>query len=146
MKKVISVLLILLVTLTALPVTAAAMTSLERQACTLVNAKRTARGLSPLEISSSLSDKARIKSQDMAQGGYFSHTSPTYGSPFTMMRTLGISYESAGENIAMGYTTASDVVNAWMNSARHRANLLASRYTTVGIGYEDGYWTQWLIR
>ena len=90
MKKVISVLLILLVTLTALPVTAAAMTSLERQACTLVNAQRTARGLSPLEISSSLSDKARIKSQDMAQGGYFSHTSPTYGSPFTMMRTLGM--------------------------------------------------------
>ena len=82
----------------------------------------------------------------MADNDYFSHTSPTYGSPFTMMRSLGVSYTSAGENIAKGYTSAEDVVAAWMASPSHRANLLASRYVTVGIGYADGYWAQWLIK
>ena len=62
-----------------------------------------------------------------------------------MMRQLGITYRSAGENIAMGYTTAADVVEAWMASPSHRDNLLSERYTTMGIGYAEGYWAQWLI-
>ena len=63
-----------------------------------------------------------------------------------MMKQLGISYRSAGENIAMGYATAQSVVNAWMVSESHRNNILSGNYTTMGIGYVDGYWTQWFIR
>ena len=81
----------------------------------------------------------------MRDQGYFSHTSPTYGSPFSMMQSLGITYRSAGENIAKGYATAEAVVNAWMASDGHRANILSTRYTSMGIGYVDGYWTQWFI-
>lgn len=148
MKKLLSLVLIAAMALTVLtlPALAAGMSVQESEACGLVNAERAARGLSPLNVSSSLSEKARVKARDMADNGYFSHTSPTYGSPFTMMRTLGVSYTSAGENIAMGYDTAADVVEAWMASPSHRANLLNSRYVTVGIGCVDGYWAQWLIR
>ncbi len=118
---------------------------LERQACELVNQQRAANGLEPLTISADLCAKARIKSQDMLDGHYFDHNSPTYGSPFTMMKRFGIVYKSAGENIAMGYATAQAVVNAWMNSEGHRDNILSSRYTTMGIGEINGYWTQWFI-
>ena len=121
------------------------MHQLEQAACNLINQRRAAHGLQPLTISSELSTKARVKSKDMKDNGYFSHNSPTYGSPFQMMQTLGITYRSAAENIAMGYNTAEAVVNAWMNSESHRANILSDRYTTVGIGYVDGYWTQWFI-
>ena len=148
MKKMLSLFCaaaLVLAVMTA-PALAAGMSTREAEACALVNAERTARGLAPLTVSSSLSDKARIKAQDMASNDYFSHTSPTYGSPFTMMRSLGVSYTSAGENIAKGYTSAEDVVAAWMASPSHRANLLTSRYVTVGIGYADGYWAQWLIK
>ena len=55
---------------------------------------------------------------------YFSHTSPTYGSPFDMMKSYGINYRAAGENIAKGQTSAEQVMNAWMNSSGHRANIL----------------------
>ena len=75
----------------------------------------------------------------------FSHNSPTYGTPFQMMKQLGIAYRSAGENIAKGYTSAEAVVNAWMASPSHKANILSSNYTSMGIGYVDGYWTQWFI-
>ena len=122
------------------------MSALEQAACDLVNQQRIANGLSPLTIDADLSVKARIKSQDMKTNNYFSHNSPTYGSPFQMMKQLGISYRSAGENIAMSYRTAQAVVNAWMSSASHRANILSDQYTTMGIGYVDGYWTQWFIR
>ena len=121
------------------------MSQLELEACELVNQMRQQNGLAPLTIDADLSVKARIKSEDMKVNNYFSHTSPTYGSPFTMMQNLGISYRSAGENIAKGYTTAESVVNAWMNSQGHRENILSSSYTSMGIGYVDGYWTQWFI-
>ena len=121
------------------------ISALEKAAAELVNDKREAYGLDPLTISTELTAKARIKAQDMKQNNYFSHTSPTYGSPFAMMQSLGISYRSAAENIAMGYRTAEAVVNAWMNSPSHRANILSSRYDTMGIGHTDGYWAQWFI-
>lgn len=119
----------------------------EMQVVVLVNAQRAKYGLSPLAISEDLCVKARMKSQDMADHNYFSHTSPTYGSPFDMMKTLGISYRSAGENIAMGYATPEAVVTAWMNSQGHRENILSDKYTTLGVGYVAGgnYWTQWFI-
>ena len=80
--------------------------------------------------------------------GYFSHTSPTYGSPFDMMKNYGILYKAAGENIAQGQTSAQQVMNAWMNSSGHRANILNSTYTHIGVGYvSDGhYWTQMFIK
>lgn len=122
-----------------------AITQLELEAMKLVNEERASNGLDPLTISQELTVKSRIKSQDMKEQGYFSHNSPTYGSPFEMMKKLGITYRSAGENIAMGYRTAEAVVNAWMNSPSHRENILSTRYTAMGIGHTDGYWTQWFI-
>jgi uncharacterized protein YkwD len=82
----------------------------------------------------------------MRDKGYFSHTSPTYGSPFNMLKSFGISYKSAGENIARGYTTPKAVVDGWMNSPGHRANILNSSFTEIGVGYASGnYWTQMFI-
>ena len=123
----------------------AAMSALEAEACRLVNQQRAAKGLASLTIDSNLSVKARIKARDMRDNGYFSHTSPTYGSPFAMMNALGISYRSAGENIAKGYTSAKAVVDAWMASQSHRDQILSAKYSSMGIGYVDGYWTLWLI-
>ncbi len=123
------------------------VSTLERQVVTLVNQKRAAAGLKALTLNATLSNGARMKSQDMQKSRYFSHTSPNYGSPFDMMRSLGISYRSAGENIAMGYSSAEAVVNAWMNSPSHRANIMNASYTQIGVGYvsNGGYWTQWFI-
>lgn len=119
--------------------------SVEMQVVELVNEYRASYGLQPLTYSAELSDGARLKSQDMSDNGYFDHNSPTYGTPYQMMKSLGISYQSAGENIAKGYRTAEAVVTAWMNSEGHRANILNADYTEIGVGYEaDGnYWTQW---
>ncbi|MGE4485480.1 MAG: CAP domain-containing protein, partial [Oscillospiraceae bacterium] len=121
--------------------------SFEQQVAALVNEQREANGLAPLTLSSELSNVARAKSQDMHDNNYFSHTSPTYGSPFDMLKAFGISYRAAGENIAMGYATPEAVVNGWMNSAGHRANILNSAYTQIGVGYvaDGNYWTQEFI-
>ncbi|SHI22268.1 uncharacterized protein, YkwD family [Sporobacter termitidis DSM 10068] len=121
--------------------------SYEQQVVDLVNEQRAANGLSALTLSEKLSDAARAKSQDMHDKNYFSHTSPTYGSPFDMLKTFGISYKAAGENIAMGQATPEEVVNAWMNSPGHRANILNSAYTQIGVGYvaDGSYWTQLFI-
>ena len=83
----------------------------------------------------------------MKDNNYFSHTSPTYGTPFQMMKSFGITYKTAGENIARGYNTPESVVNGWMNSSGHRANILNSTYTRIGVGYvKDGnYWTQMFV-
>lgn len=121
--------------------------SYEKQVAALVNKERAKYGLAPLTLNTKLSNVARVKSQDMHDKHYFSHTSPTYGSPFDMMRSFGISYRAAGENIAMGYGTPEAVMNAWMNSSGHRANILNANYTQIGVGYvADGhYWTQEFI-
>lgn len=123
-----------------------AVSSLERQVADLVNAERAAYGLAPLTLRTDLSDGARLKSQDMRDNRYFDHNSPTYGTPFEMMQSLGITYSAAAENIAMGYSTAEAVVTGWMNSAGHRANILSDKYTYIGVGHVDGYWTQWFTR
>ncbi len=121
------------------------VSSLERQVVALVNQERAAYGLSPLTLSADLSDGARLKSQDMRDNRYFDHNSPTYGTPFEMMGSLGITYRAAAENIAMGYRTAEAVVDGWMNSPGHRANILSDKYTEIGVGHVDGYWTQWFV-
>ena len=145
MKKIIASILTVLLLLSLLA-TSALAASLEQDTAQRINLERAARGIAALEISTVLGGKARVKAQDMAENGYFSHTSPTYGSPFTMMRTLGVSYRSAAENIAMGYTKADAVVAAWMASPSHRESLLSSRYSVLGVGYYNGYWAAWLIR
>ena len=123
------------------------VSSYESEVVRLVNIERAKNGLSPLEEDWELSRVARYKSQDMKDKNYFSHTSPTYGSPFEMMKSFGISYKSAGENIAKGYRTPEDVVRGWMNSPGHRANILNKSFTHIGVGYvaSGNYWTQMFI-
>lgn len=119
----------------------------EQEVVRLVNAERASYGLPALSIRADLCQYARVKSQDMHDSGYFSHTSPNYGSPFDMMKFFGITYSHAGENIAMGYSTPEAVVSAWMNSEGHRANIFSASYTELGVGYvtDGGYWTQWFV-
>lgn len=123
------------------------LSQVEAEVVRLVNIERQKQGLAPFKVSSELSNVARVKSQDMAQNNYFSHTSPKYGSPFDMMRSFGIKYTTAGENIAKGYLTAQSVVNGWMNSSGHRANILNPSFNTIGVGAATDarghiYWTQ----
>ena len=124
-----------------------AITGYEADVVSLTNRERAKYGLPALSEDWELSRVARYKSQDMHDRHYFSHTSPTYGSPFEMMRAFGLSYRSAGENIAMGYRTPAAVVEGWMNSEGHRANILNASFTRIGVGYvADGhYWTQMFI-
>ena len=123
------------------------VSSYEKQVVELVNKERASKGLSPLTLNTELSRVARIKSEDMRDNGYFSHNSPTYGSPFDMMKSFGISYRTAGENIAMGQQSPEAVVTAWMNSDGHRANILNANFTQIGVGYaaNGNYWTQMFI-
>lgn len=119
----------------------------EKQVVELTNNERVERGLEPLKVDLELSKVAREKSRDMSVNDYFSHTSPTYGSPFDMMKSYGIDYRSAGENIARGQRTPEEVVNGWMNSEGHRANILSAKFTHIGVGYiaDGNYWTQEFI-
>ena len=117
----------------------------------LVNKERNAAGLSALTENSRLSEAAQAKAEDMMKNGYFSHISPTYGSPFEMMKTFGIAYKSAGENIAKGQKTPAAVMNGWMNSSGHRTNILNASYEQIGAGFcKDSsgvaYWVQMFIR
>lgn len=126
---------------------AGTLSAYEQKVVTLTNQERAKQGLPALQVDSALSKVAKAKSQDMYNANYFSHTSPTYGSPFDMMKQFGISYRTAGENIAMGQKTPEEVVQAWMNSAGHRANILNKTYTHIGVGYVAGknIWTQQFI-
>ena len=119
----------------------------EQEVIRLVNVERAKAGLKALTEDWELSRVAHYKSQDMHDLRYFSHTSPTYGSPFDMMKAFGIRYRTAGENIAMGYRTPAAVVQGWMNSPGHRANILNASYTKIGVGYvaSGNYWTQHFI-
>ena len=130
-----------------LPEEDSTVANFEAEVVRLVNLERAKHGLAPLTEDWQLSRVARYKSEDMMSLGYFSHNSPTYGSPFEMMRSFGISYRSAGENIARGYLTPAAVVAAWMNSPGHRANILNSTYTHIGVGYvkTGNHWTQMFI-
>ncbi len=114
----------------------------------LVNRARAENGLSPLSLDSRLSAVAQKKAEDMKSNNYFSHTSPTYGTPFNMIKNAGISYKTAGENIAKGQKDAQAVFNAWMNSSGHKANILNKNYTHMGLGVTSGsgrYWSQMFI-
>jgi len=121
--------------------------SVAAQVIQLVNQERKNNGLPALQSDNSLNKMANMKAQDMLSKNYFSHTSPTYGSPFDMMKQLGITYTSAGENIAEGQTSAQQVMTDWMNSPGHRANILNKSYTSIGVGHttSKNYWVQEFI-
>lgn len=119
----------------------------EQKVIDLTNAERRKAGLKDLVGDTKLSSVARTKSNDMQKNGYFSHTSPTYGSPFDMMRDFGVTYSTAGENIAQGQRTPEEVVQAWMNSEGHRKNILNGAFTHIGVGHDTtgNHWTQMFI-
>ncbi|WP_432355698.1 CAP domain-containing protein [Sporosarcina sp. A2] len=121
---------------------------IEQAVLTLTNAERQKAGLNPLQMDEKLMNTARAKSADMASKNYFSHTSPTYGSPFDQMKANGITYRAAAENIAMGQRSAEEVVKGWMESPGHRQNILTPGFTHIGIGYDarGNYWTQQFIQ
>lgn len=126
----------------------AGVSAAESKVIQLTNVERRKNGLPDLEADTSLSKVAREKANDMQSKNYFSHTSPTYGSPFDMMRDFGITYRSAGENIAQGQTTPEEVVQAWMNSEGHRKNILSADFTHIGVGFtgQGNYWSQMFIK
>lgn len=123
---------------------------IEHDVVELCNQERAKYGLPPLRPDWQTARVARHKSQDMRDKRYFSHTSPTYGSPFDMLKAYNVSYRAAGENIAMGQKTPQEVVKGWMNSEGHRKNILNESFTHIGVGYAKGgkgryYWTQMFI-
>ena len=125
----------------------AGQSSMTSQVVNLVNSERAAQGLTALQKDSRLAALAQQKAEDMAKKQYFSHTSPTYGSAFDMLKAAGYSYKTAGENIAMGQKSAASVMDGWMHSSGHRANILHTSYEKIGVGYAvsaDGmpYWVQ----
>ena len=110
-----------------------AMNSDEKEVFDLINKQRTNNGLSALKEDAEVQKVARIKAQDMVSNNYFAHESPTYGTPFQMLKNFKISYKTAGENIAVNSSNSS-AVTAWMNSSGHKANILNSNFNYTGIG------------
>jgi uncharacterized YkwD family protein len=122
----------------------------EKEVIRLTNVERKKAGLPALTANAQASKVARMKSQDMATKNYFSHQSPTHGSPFQMMQSFGLRFSSAGENIAYGQKTPQEVVNSWMRSPGHKANILSRSYTNIGVGLARNksgvpYWTQMFL-
>ena len=119
-------------------------TSYAAQVVSLVNAERAKYGLSALTMDSSVTAAAQVRAGELYQS--FSHTRPDGRSCFTALREAGASYSGAGENIAYGQRSPEAVMQAWMNSSGHRANILSNKYTKIGVGYtvKNGvtYWTQ----
>lgn len=113
------------------------LSAVEGQMIQLVNQARVQSGLPALTADSALTQTARLKSQDMVNLNYFAHQSPTYGSPFDMMGRFGITFQSAGENIACNQTVIA-AHQALMNSQGHRDNILNNSFTSIGIGIVDG--------
>lgn len=109
----------------------------EKEMVQLVNQERTSRGLAPYQVDMQLVKVARVKAQEMVSKGYFSHTSPTYGSPFQMMDTFGIRYLAAAENIAQNYSVSS-AHQMFMNSSGHKANIMSPTYDYVAIAVVNG--------
>ena len=113
--------------------TSSSMNSDEKEVFNLINKQRTNNGLTALKVDEELQRVARIKAEDMVTNNYFSHQSPTYGSPFDMLNSFKISYRTAGENIAAN-SSNSGAVNSWMNSSGHKAIILSSSFNYTGVG------------
>lgn len=93
---------------------------------------------SELAVSELLSVAAKMKAEDMAEGGYFSHSGPDGEEPWVWFDKVGYDYGYAGENLAVNYSESSDVTEGWINSAKHNANLLNTNFTEIGIGTAEG--------
>lgn len=111
----------------------------------IVNQKRAAAGLSPLESDDKLNKAAAERAKEISQS--FSHTRPDGSDCFTILKEYDVSYWTVGENIAYGSTTASDVMERWMNSSGHKSNIMSSKFTRIGVGvYVDSkgthHWVQ----
>lgn len=116
---------------------ATTLTDSEKQMIKLVNDARAQNNVPPLEVDMQLTNVARIKCQDMIDNNYFSHNSPKYGSPFDMIKSFGVKFVQAGENIA-GNQSVENAHNSLMNSPGHRQNILNPNYTHIGIGIKAG--------
>lgn len=104
----------------------------------LTNQRRADAGLAPLQLNNQLAAAAENKAQDMFAKDYWAHFGPNGETPWDFIRAAGYQYVYAGENLARGFSSSSDVVNAWMASPDHRANMLSSHYTDVGFAVEQG--------
>lgn len=123
---------------------------IEQKVIKLTNGFRQSHGLPVLTTNLQLSRVARLKAEDMLNKNYAGHISPFYGSPFNMLLSFGISYQTAAENIAGGQATPEEVINAWINHPTHRDNMLNSKVRQIGTGYAKGgcfghYWVQMFI-
>lgn len=123
--------------------------SYAEEVVSLVNVERAKEGLDPLTIDIKVQEAAQIRALEIET--LFSHTRPNGSSFSTVLKEQNISYKSAGENIAWGQRSPQDVVNAWMNSEGHRANIMNANYTKIGVGYSQNtqgtnYWSQLFIR
>ncbi len=118
--------------------------SFASQVVSLVNSERAKAGLAPVTIDSKVQNAALVRAKEQAQS--FSHTRPNGSSCFTALTEAGVNYRGAGENIAYGQRTPQEVMNAWMNSSGHRANILNKNFTSIGVGYTvingTPYWAQ----
>ena len=110
----------------------------------LVNSERAKEGLAALQMDSSLNSAAQVRAKEIVTS--FSHTRPNGSNCFTALSEAGIKYNGSGENIAYGQKTPAEVVNAWMNSAGHRANIMSTKFTKIGVGCHNSngtyYWSQ----
>ncbi|MBR1771777.1 MAG: hypothetical protein IJ747_07075 [Lachnospiraceae bacterium] len=110
----------------------------------LVNEARAEAGLQPVTLKADVTAVAQLRANEIITS--FSHTRPNGSSCFTALSQAGVSYRGAGENIAYGQRSPEEVMNGWMNSAGHRANILNANFTTIGVGYVQkngvNYWSQ----
>ncbi len=111
----------------------------------LVNLERRKAGLKPLTLDHKVAKASRLKAIDMSKKRYFDHHSPTYGSPFNLLKLQKVVYRTAGENIAMGQRSPEEVMRSWMKSSGHRTNILDPNFTSIGVGFYNGYWVQLFI-
>lgn len=105
------------------------------QVLSLTNAERAKVGCGALTINNTLAVVAQAHAVDMAENDFFDHNSLNGASPFDRMQAAGYRFSSAAENIAAGYSTPASVMDGWMNSSGHRANILNCSYTEIGIGF-----------
>lgn len=138
-------------TSTSTPLTSDQFRYLETEVIKLVNIERAKANRPLVKENKEVTNVARLKSKDFVDKKYFSHTSPTYGSPFEMLRSFNIPFSAAAENIASGQKTASEVVKSWMSSSGHQANILNTNYNQIGVGVARDnrgnlFWTQIFIK
>ena len=131
---------------TQLPPPPASVPAEVRDFVTLMNQHRVDQGLAPLAWDDRVAAVAQAHSADMVARSFFSHTNPDGASPFDRLAAAGITYSSAGENIAYGYPTAESVLTAWLNSPGHRSNIENAGYTHHGVGLVGTHWTHLFIK